>query len=340
MKILLQGVGGVGGIIAAELHRAGHAPTLVTGNPAIAEAINAHGLKATTPERSFAVHPEAVVSLDDLPADARFDVCLLAMKATRVLAAAEASLPRLTGDGFVVTLQNGIVGDAVAEVTGPERIVCGIIGWGATMHAPGQVERTSPGQIHLGELDGPPTDRVRALAEVLAKVVPMDVNPNMRGVLWSKLAINCIVTTLGGLTGLTLGEMLAVKGLRRVFAGVYREVVDTAEALGVELEKIAANPKLLYVAKDAGWLTWQFKDLLFRLVGRKYKGLKSSTLQSLKRGRKTEIDFLNGYVVQVAEKAGVEVPLNRRVVEMIREIEAGTRPMQLANMTELQPLAQ
>jgi 2-dehydropantoate 2-reductase len=134
--------------------------------------------------------------------------------------------------------------------------------------------------------------------------------------------------------------MLAEKDLRRVFAGVYREVVDTAEALGIRLEKIAANPKLLYVAADAGWLTWQFKDLLFRMVGRKYKGLKSSTLQSLKRGRKTEIDFLNGYVVDVAAKAGIDVPLNRRVVEMIREIEAGIRPMQLSNMEALQALAQ
>jgi len=339
LKILLQGVGGVGGIIGAELHRAGFEPALVTGNPDIAQAINARGLLATTPEHAFAVHPEAFVRLDDLPAGARYDAILLAMKATRVLEATRASLSRLAAGGCLVTFQNGIVGDAVAELAGPERVVTGIIGWGATMHAPGQVERTSPGRIHLGELDGPPTERIRALAEVLATVTPIDVNANMRGVLWSKLAINCIVTTLGGLTGLSLGEMLAERRLRRVFAGVYREVVDTAETLGVRLEKIAADPKLLYVPADAGWLTWQLKDLLFRLVGRKYRGLKSSTLQSLKRGRKTEIDFLNGYVVQQAARAGTEVPLNRRVVEMIREIEDGTRPMQASNMDELLPLA-
>jgi 2-dehydropantoate 2-reductase len=339
MKILIEGVGGVGGVIAGELLRAGHSLDLVCGNPDIAAAINKAGLRVKTPERSFQQPAEACVSVADLPSDCRYDVILLAMKATRVLDAARESLELLTPDGFMVSLQNGIVEDALTEVIGPERVVSGIIGWGASMHAPGDVERTSGGRTHLGELDGPPLERTHRLGRILQDATPMDINANMRGVLWSKLAINCIVTTLGGLSGMGLGDMLAEKSMRRVFAGVYREVVDTAEHQGVKLETIAANPKLLYVPKGASWFTWLFKDLLFRFVGRKYGKLKSSTLQSLERGRPTEIDFLNGYVVQVAEKSGQAVPLNRRIVEMIREIERRERPMQLQNLEALLPLA-
>lgn len=339
MEILIQGVGAVGGVVAGELCRAGLSPWLVTGSERIAEAIRADGLRVTTPRHSFGVHPRLVVELSELPAGQRFDVSLLAMKATRVLEAARQSLQWLAPDGCLVSLQNGIVVDALAEAVGKPRVVAGIIGWGATMHQPGVCERTSAGRIHLGELDAPPRERTQALGRLLGAVTGVDVNANMRGVLWSKLAINCIVTTLGGLTGLGLGQMLSKRPFRRVFAEVYREVVDTAEALGVRLEKIAVDPKLLYVPRDASWLSWQFKDLLFRLVGRKYRRLKSSTLQSLQRGRPTEIEFLNGYVVRVAEAAGLSAPLNRRIVEMIREIEAGQRPMGIGNLEELRTIS-
>jgi 2-dehydropantoate 2-reductase len=337
VNILIEGVGGVGGVIAAELIRAGVEPTLVCGNPGITAAIESRGLQVTTPERSFQVEAHAVTSLDDLPAGKRYDVALLIMKANRVMDAAGDTLERLSPDGFVVTFQNGIVEDAVAEVVGVDRLVSGIIGWGATMREPGVIERTSGGRTHLGEIDGAPMERTRELGRILQAATPVDVNPNMRGVLWSKLAINCIVTSMGGLTGLTLGRMMAERRLRAVFAGVYREVVDTAHALGVRLEKIAADPELLYVPGDASWFRRQFKDLLFRIVGRKYGNIRSSMIQSLERDRPTEIDFLNGYVVQQAERIGLPVPINKQIVATIRQIERGERPMQLSNLEALLP---
>jgi 2-dehydropantoate 2-reductase len=105
--------------------------------------------------------------------------------------------------------------------------------------------------------------------------------------------------------------------------------------LGVRLERIAVDPMLLYVPFDASLLTRFFKDLLVRIVGRKYGRLKSSSLQSLERGRRTEIDFLNGYVVEQASKIGVHVPLNKSVTRMIKEIEQGQRRLSPANMEEL-----
>lgn len=335
MRVLIAGLGGIGGVMAGELVRAGHEPVLLSGNPDIARAIEADGLRYTTPAGSWTVSTRAWPTAADLPDGTRVDAALLAMKATRVLEAARDVAPLLADDGFVVTLQNGLVEDAVAEVVGAERIVSGIIGWGGTLHAPGVVERTSAGATHLGELDGSDTPRLRELSALLEPTGEIVTTANIRGALWSKLAINACITTLGAVTGQTLGEMLADRRARRLFLAVYAEVVDTATALGITLERVAADPYLLYLPRDAGWLTRVRKDLLARVVGLKYRRLRSSSLQSLERGRPTEVEFLNGHVVARAAEVGVPTPLNAALTAMVHELESGEREIHPRNLGPL-----
>lgn len=336
MRILIEGLGGVGGVMAARLIAAGYNPVLVTGNAEIAAAVNQNGIKAKTTTEEFQVLSRAVVSLEDLDEPEPFGVAFLVMKANPVVEAARRTLPLLRGDqGYVVTFQNGVVEDAVAAAVGARRVVSGIIGWGATMHAPGVYEQTSGGQIHIGELDGRISDRVKELEAVLETVCPVVISKNIRGALWSKMAINCMITTMGALTGQLLGEMLEDRRVRRAFLAIYREVLDTAQAAGIKVERIAANPRLLYLRPGAGRLNRFFKDQLMRIVGRRYRKLKSSMLQSLERGRPTEIDYLNGYVVETARRAGVPVPLNTLVTRMVKEIESGRRKIEQRNMDEV-----
>lgn len=334
-RILIEGVGGIGGVVAARLAQAHYHPVLVTSNAEISEAIDMRGLRVADGKENFSQQADVYTRLDELPPDSRFDVALLLMKANSVIEVAHATLPYLDPQGYLVTCQNGIVEDAVAAAVGAGRVVSAIIGWGGTMHAPGVYEKTGPGAIHLGELDGRLSDRVKLLAGALGRISPVDISENIRGALWSKLAINCVITTLGALTGETLGPMLRDRRVRRVFLAIYREVIDTASALSIRLERIAVNPKLLYLPARAGVLRRHFKDLLVQVVGRRYGRLRSSMLQSLERGRQTEIDFLNGYVVEQASRAGIEVPVNAALVRMIKEIEAGQRPLQMRNIDEI-----
>ncbi len=335
-RIIIEGVGGIGGVVAAKLIQAGYAPALVTNNPSITEAIMAHGLQIREPEDEFTTSAQAYTLIEEVPRDEPFDAAYLIMKADAVVDSATRTVPLLTPEGYVVTFQNGIVEDAVAEAIGTRQVLSGIIGWGGTMHAPGVYERTNADPTtHVGELDGRMSHRVKALADDLGHVTPVVLTDNIRGALWSKLAINCVITTIGALTGQTLGEMTQVRAIRKVFLQTYTEVIDTAEAHGITLERISADPKFLYLPSDAGWFTRTKKDIFVRITGRKYHSVKSSMLQSLERGRKAEIEYLNGYVVQQAKGVGVATPVNSALVEMVREIESGERVIERSNIDEL-----
>jgi 2-dehydropantoate 2-reductase len=333
--ILIQGIGGIGGVVAARVIQSGCDATLVTGNPQITQAINRDGIHITTPEGEATVRARAHTSLDDLRAGSTFDAACLLMKANAVVEAARSTLPLLNDGGYLVTFQNGIVEDVVAAVVGAERVIGGIISWGGTMHAPGVYEKTSGGTTHIGELNGQMTPRLESLAKTITPAAPVVMTANIRGALWSKLAINCTITTIGALTGDTLGLMLRDARVRRLFARTYSEVIDTADSLGIHLENVGVNPRLLYVSRNASVLTQLAKDVLVRVAAGRYSRLKSSMLQSLERHRPTEIDFLNGYVVGQAKAVGVDVPVNAALVKLIKEIESGRRSIERRNINDL-----
>lgn len=335
VRILLAGIGGIGGVVAGKMREAGYSPVLVTKNAKITEALRRDGLRLVERGGERKLGVRAFTTLEEAAGDSPFDAAYLIMKATGVVEAAVAAAALLAAEGYVVTFQNGIVEDAVGEAIGVGRVVSGIIGWGATMHAPGVYEKTTPGKTFVGELDGSVTERVRNVARAVETSAPTIVSTNMRGVLWSKLAINCTINSVGALTGETLGEMLHDRRIRQIFLRAYSEVVDLAEAQEIRLEPIAANPKLLYVAPDAGALTRWVKDVIVRILGRKYRGAKSSTLQSLERGRKTEVEFLNGFVVREAERLGISVPVNAALYRMIPDIESGARKIGRKNVEDL-----
>lgn len=334
-RILIEGIGGIGGVMAAKMIQAGYQPTLVTNNQAITDAIAQNGLCVRDGQASYSVPaPDTYTDLEDVP-DGDFDAAYLIMKAHNVVEAARRTITLLKPEGYVVTFQNGIVEDMVAEAIDKERVISGIIGWGGNMDAPGVYEKTTVGTIHIGELDGKISERLKGLATACETCTPVVMTDNIRGALWSKLAINCTITTIGALTGDTLGDLVTDWRIRRVFLRTYGEVVETAEACGVTLEKIATDPKLLYISRDANMVQFIIKETMVRVVGIRYGKQKSSSLQSLERGRKTEIDYLNGYVVQQAESVDVPTPVNAALVKMIKEIESGERKISRENVDDL-----
>jgi 2-dehydropantoate 2-reductase len=335
-RILLMGCGSVGGVIAGGLLREGYEVSIVTHNETITERINTNGIHLITPMGEWTVKVQAFTGLDSVQGP--FDTVLLAMKATDVEQAAYELGSRLAAGGYVVTLQNGIVEDRIGDILGRDRVIGALVGWGATMRTPGDYEMTSLGETVIGELDGEESSRVERLRQILENATPTTISSNIYGVLWSKLAINCTITALGAVTGQLLGEMLRRGRIRRLALNITSEVVDVAEALDVELEPVGGTLDVhrLYLPPTQRYRGLHFnvvlKHAIMLIVGLRFRRLKSSMLQSLERGRRPEIDFMNGYVVERSREVGVPTPVNEAITTLIREIESGVRPIHPSNL--------
>ncbi len=338
-RLLVMGCGAVGGVIAGGLLRAGHDVVIVTRNAEISRAVDADGLRISTPAGQWTVPATAHTDLD--AAQGPFDAAYLAMKATDVEHAARDTAAYLAPQGYVVTLQNGVVEDRVGEILGRERVIGALVGWGATMHAPGVCEMTSIGELVVGELDGRTTPRLERLKTTLDTAAPTTISTNIYGALWSKLAINCVITTLGAATGQLLGQMLSRRAVRRLALDIISEVVDVAEACGVSLEPIGGTLDIyrLYLPPERRLRGFSFdkliKHTIMLAVRLRFRRLKSSMLQSIERGRRPEIDFMNGYVVEQGQGKDVPTPVNAALTALVREIAAGARSVSPDNLQGL-----
>lgn len=332
-RLAVIGAGAIGGIVAAFLAREGWDLTLVTKHQKVADLAADPGLRISGVRGDFQQPVKAVAEIADLSGP--IDLALLATKATEALTAARALLPLLHEGSLVVSLQNGICEEALASVLGRQRVVGCVVGWGATMLGPGQLEMTSSGEFVLGDLEGRPLPHLDWLAGMLGKVVPCRVSANILGELYSKLIVNSCINTLGAISGLYLGQMLARPQARIIFTAVMREALAVAAAMGLTVEP-GGGGKLDYyrfLRGDGLFDRWR-RDLTIRAIGHKYRRLKSSSLQSLERGRPTEIDYLNGYICQKGAELGVPTPMNLALVAMVKQIEAGQRRIDPANLSD------
>lgn len=323
-RVLVMGCGGIGGIVAASLTAGGAAPTVVTHNAAIAAAINADGFVVQDGDGEHRVAGRATAVL---PNDAgSFDVVLLATQPPQVEAAARAALPHLTPDGVMVCFQNGVVESRIAAIAGADRVIGGIVVWGASMPRPGVYERTSAGGFVIGRLDGGDDPRLATIAALLEPIGAVERTHNLSGARWSKLAINCAISSLGTIGGERLGELLRHRFVRRLGLEVMSEAVAVARRAGIRLEKVSGTLDLTWIAltpADAGGPgspSLLAKHAVLLAVGAKYRRLRSSMLVAIERGREPAVDFLNGEVIRAGASLGVPTPINLRVQQMIYAI--------------------
>lgn len=325
-RILVMGAGGIGGILTSYLTEIGADVTAVTTNEHIARAVRSAGFRVSGDGNSRVVPARLEVGI---PTGARYDFVLLATQPPQVEEAARAALPHLATGGNMVVLQNGLCELRIADIAGPERVIGAIVAWGASMPEPGVYDRTSPGGFVLGRIAAEPDDGVRALAPLLEAVGPVELTSNLLGARWSKLALNCAISSLGTIGGERLGALVRVRRYRRLALEVFTEVVEVARAETVRLEKVAGTVDLEWVAlgeaerQKAGSAGLTAKHALLLAVGLRYRRLRSSMLSAIERGRKPAIDYLNGEVVTRARRHGIDTPINQAIVDAVHAIAAG-----------------
>ncbi|MBU0513145.1 MAG: 2-dehydropantoate 2-reductase [Proteobacteria bacterium] len=332
-KVAVIGAGAVGGVVAAFLAKSGWDVEVAAKHQDLVDRAAGPGFHVFGHKGEHQVRLAAVINIKDLTGPK--DIVFLATKAPDAAAAAREAAGLLSDSGAIVSLQNGVCETELAEVLGESRVIGGVVAWGATRHGPGELEVTSPGEFVIGNLSGPLDERLQLVQEMLFAVQPTRITENIWGELYAKLIVNSCINSLGVIVGLPLGGLLAMRRVRTIFLALMREMMAVAQAAGITVEPGGGGKLDYYRFLDGhGGLSTFRRHLVIRLIGAKYRRIKSSSLQSLERGRPTEIDFLNGYVSRIGRQLGVPTPLNDLVVRLVKEIEAGRRRPDRQNLKD------
>jgi len=328
-QIVMIGAGGIGGITAAKIAKAGYQIEVVDCMPGLAERIETTGIQVVEDGKRTDQRIKVWSSLDQLKS--KKDIILIATKVNALESVSDEIESLMKDDSVIVSLQNGMCEEYLADRFGSHRVIGCVVCWGATVHQPGVLEKTSEGGFTIGSLGGINANHYQLVKEILNTTVPVIETDNIYGYLFSKLIINSCITTLGAISGLTLGKMLAKRKIRNIFIDVICESVKVANAKGITIEKYAGKINFYDFANKNDFFAQFKKHMIIKMVGLKYRKLKSSSLQSLETGRKTEIDYLNGYIVRKASELNLEVPLNNKLISLVKEIESGVRKISLEN---------
>ena len=333
-RVLIIGCGGIGGVTAAHLAAEDNAHLRVlSSNPEITHAVKTNGLQGG------GIPTGTPIQISSEMPKGPFDFIFLATQPTEIASAATQCLDQLAPDGAMVVLANGLCEQRVAKVCGEDRVIGGIVAFGASTHGPGIIERTSKGGITLGRLDGRDDPRLDTLAALLKPVGPIKLTHNLQGARFSKLTLNCAVTGLSTVTGSRLGALLAEAGTRNLALNIMREAVAVSRAAQVCLEPIGGTFDLDWLANpDAasdGPHHWCRHGMLM-VVGFKYRKLRSSMLRAIAAGRLPAVGFVNGEVSRLGSLHDIPTPLNHAVTQLIHRIAEGEL---VPSTTHLQALA-
>lgn len=338
-KIAIVGAGALGGHVGAYLARNGHDITLIDPWPEHVERMKAHGLTlegATDPE--CFTQPVNAIHITELQKTAHtkpFDFAFVSMKSYDTVWATQMIAQYLTPDGFCVSLQNGINEDRMA----------GVVGWGKTLGciaATIAVELTEPGHIRrnvklggterlifrVGEPHGRVTPRAEKIAGLLSCVDSAKATTNLWGERWSKLCVNCMRNPVSAATGRGGNANDRDPATRRLAIRLAGEAARIGKALGYDLEpiyKMDADDLIAAEAGDAAALERCEKILLDNMTFRN-DDQKPSMGQDMAKGRRTEIDYINGLVAERAAELGVPVPANEGIVAAVKRVERGEIP--------------
>lgn len=334
MRILIAGCGAVGGYLAAHLVRLGEQVTALDPWAENRAAIAAQGMRIEEPTGNFSA-PLPVVAT---PAELRgrnFDHAILCCKLPEAMPLLDA-LEEVAGyRGLYLATLNGLVDAEIARKVGASRVMgCIVFGFFGHLAGPGLVQRHrarnpggSPAMLRIGEVEGPATPRVRDLAALLGRIDAAEVVEDLPRARWTKLVFNSMTSPLAAVTGGHQRPIFLDAALRPELAALALEGVRIAAAAGVTVDSIcgiaggtwhraAAGDAEALAAVDAG---------LIRFGGGVLPGATSGMAQDLARGRRTEVDFLNGALVEEGRRLGVDAPAHRAVIARLKAMEAAHR---------------
>lgn len=288
-----MGAGAVGCYYGGMLARAGSEVVLI-GRPAHVDAIRNNGLDFET-----AVFREHIALAADTEAAAvaGADLVLCCVKSTDTAAAAEAMAPHLAPNAFVLSLQNGVDNGLRLRERLGDRVASAVVYVASAMAGPGHLRHHG-----RGELVVEPSAAAKGIDTLFVRAgVPVEVSDNVAGALWAKLILNCAYNALSAITQIPYGPLVQGEGIDETLREIVRECAAVAAAEGIALP---ADP-------------WPAIERIAQTMPTQT----SSTAQDLARGKKSEIDYINGHIVRRGEAHGIATPVNRTLHALVKLIE-------------------
>lgn len=330
MKIAIYGAGAMGTVLGALLTKGGVNVDLITRNEAHVNGLKEMGARivCTADNTQWNIPVNAL-----LPSEMteKYDVIFLMTKQRHNAEILEFLLPKLTDDGIICTTQNGLPEESVMAAVGKKRTYGAVASYGANFIGNGKVALTSEIKamsVTVGAYRGD-GEKTPILQEILSRAGKAAGNENfakatdnLADARWSKLAINAAFSGLSVVTGQTFGEIAKKQKSKKIALGVLRECMDVATAKGVTLEEMQGHDMQELLGKR-GFFGTKFALFVLPIAMKRHKNLRSGMLADIERGRRCEIDFINGVVCKTGKDVGVETPLCEKIVEIAHGIENG-----------------
>jgi 2-dehydropantoate 2-reductase len=347
-RIVIVGAGAVGGYSGAHMVRAGEDVTFIDPWPEHVEHIRRHGLRVTHAREvaEFTVPARAlhVTDAQSLAKEKPVDIAFICMKSYDTGWAAMLIRQYLAPNGYVVSLQNCM----------NEETIAGVVGWGKTLGCIASsitVNLMEPGHIHrgagkggaahtvyrAGEVHGRITARAEEVCRLVGTADSAKVTGNLWGERWSKLVANVMANGLSACTGLTSNELIGNEAIRRFSTRLGSEAIRVGQALGYALEDILhLPPETLARAGEGDAHAIEICDAQRIKDASRLSGEQRPSMgQDMVKGRRTEIEFLNGLVVREGEKLGLACRVNAALTDIVKRVERGELRPDPRHITEL-----
>ena len=318
-KIAVLGTGANGSCIAADLVQAGLDVTLIDQWPAHVEAMKRDGLRVSAPDGEIHVQVDAQHLCDLASLNRIFDYVLIVVKAFDTRWTAELIKPYLAEDAIVVGAQNGMTADDIAQIVGSQRTIGCIVELASELFEPGQVKRSithAKTWFGLGALDPSMAARVPEIEAIMHHVGRVSITENVRAAKWMKLIVNSMLP--GSMLGLNNSEAIKLPGMREFMLRCGEEALRAGQLQGHTIEPIFGLTRADIEGSNR---------LLELLLDKIVKDVGTSSIDMVRqdhmKGRRSEIDLINGAAVAENAKRGYPAPANGIVVEITRRIRAG-----------------
>ena len=340
-RIAFLGTGAQGASIAADFALAGLDVTFIDQWPAHIEAIRANGITVNLPTRTINARVPALHLCQVAEIKQPFDLIFLVVKAYDTTWATQLIKPVLAEDGFVIGLQNGMTHEDIAAVVGRHRTIGAVIEIASNMWVPGVTNRQNDHDeswFAMGALDPAQQHRVEAVANLLRRSGRVEVTDDIRSAKWMKLVVNAAELIPSAIIDTALNDAARVPGMLEVMRAAGYEAMHAALADGATIMPIIGMPPTM--SNDPERYVDEILDEVLRTFSR--EDTLTTSLQDWRKGRRAEVEEVNGWVVQILKAHGRTAPVNQRVVEIALQIEAGKlgpQPENVPLMTQRPPTA-